>query len=359
MFALARKSVEHESPGDEGIIRCQIFSGNELEGADGKLLALIGKGKRILSLGSVNEPLGRALEAQGCEIVPICPADDGLNGINAVSVVDLNRFEETDCARFDVVLAAGSLEQLHDPLAVLKAVKRFLRQDGCLVAVVPNVAHGNVRVALLSGQFPYSNVRAYQEAPLHFFTYESMVDLLEEAEFAIGALERHEEDVNVADGMAANTSPELLDSVLQAPESRTAQFLVAAYPLPGRGLGWLQKQMHHLAAKCAAAKQDVDEAREDFEAVNSHLRMLLEQQDAFLRREKELRAQLVSVHDLLMRRDAEIQQLHTMLNSFASVINLLRRSIIGRAYRFGRRVLKGLVKGSEGAGAGKVPSGGR
>ncbi len=339
MLALARKSAEQESPDHEGIVRCQILLGNDLDSANAKLVSLVGEAKRVLCLGTVNPSLGRALQAQGCEVVSTHEAGEGSDR-TGVNLGGSGLPGEVDVAGFDVVLAPGSLEHLRDPLAVLKAVKKTLRQEGYLVAAVPNVAHGNVRLALLGGQFPYSNVRAYQEAPLRFFTHDSLVSLLEEAEFAIGVVERQEEEVSVPEGLAGTTPAELLESVLQAPEARTTQFIVVAYPLPWRGLGWLQKQLHTLAEQCAAAKRDADEAREDLEAVNAHLRMLLEQQDGFLRREKDLRAQVVSVHEQLMRRDEELRQVVVHRVTLLSMRERLRHTLLGRAYRFARRLLK-------------------
>ena len=183
------------------------------------------------------------------------------------------------------------MEQLRDPLTVLKAVKKYLRPDGYLVASVPNVAHGNVRLALLGGQFPYADVRAYQETPLRFFTYDSMVNLFEEADFALGVVERQEEDVRLADDVADTASSDLLECVTQAPEARTTHFLTVAYPLPASGLGWLQNRLRTLTAQHnMTAKTEADELRQDLEAVNNHLGMLVEQQEASIRREKELRA---------------------------------------------------------------------
>ena len=63
--------------------------------------------------------------------------------------------------------------------------------------------------------------------------------------------------------------------------------------------------MRTLTAQHNSAKTEADELRQDLEAVNNHLGMLVEQQEASIRREKELRAQVVAVHDQLMRRDEE------------------------------------------------------
>jgi hypothetical protein len=48
--------------------------------------------------------------------------------------------------------------------------------------------------------------------------------------------------------------------------------------------------------------------RQDFEAVNNHLRMLVEQQEASVRHEKELRSRVVAAHDELLRRDEDYRK---------------------------------------------------
>ncbi len=308
MLSLARKSVERESPVPEGIVRCRILPGDDSESVNTKLLALVGEAKRVLAMGCASAALRQALQAQGCEVVSVQEADDSTKASDSANLGELGLLGDADAASFDVVLAVGILEQLRDPLTVLKAAKKYLRREGFLVAAVPNVAHGNVRLALFGGRFPFGENGPFKEAPLRFFTYDSMVGLFEEAEFAIGAVERQEEDVSVPDDLADLASPDLLESVTLAPEARTAQFITVAYPLPWRGLGWLQTRLRCLAEQHTTARTEAEELRQDLEAVNSHLRMLVEQQEASLRRERDLRAQIVAVHDQLMRRDEDYRK---------------------------------------------------
>ncbi len=293
MLSLARKPAEQDET-----VHCRILPGDDSDSAKAKLLPLVGQSKRVLALGCLPTALHQALLEQGCE-VEIIPAttDDTLNGA-----------APAEPGSFDVVLVVGVLEHLHDPLAVLKAVKKYLRREGCVVAAVPNVAHGNVRLSLLGGRFPFGDAGTITEAPLRFFTYSSMVRLFEDAEFGIGTVERQEEDVCVPDGVADTMPAEVLDSVTQAPEARTAQFLTVAYPLPWRGLGWLQGRMRSLAEQHSAARSEAAALHQDLEAVNCHLRLLIEQQEAAVRREKEMRAQLLANHEQMTRRDEEYRQ---------------------------------------------------
>ena len=364
MLSLARKSVERQPSVPEGIVQCRIIPGDDSDSANAKLLSLVGDSKRVLALGCANASLRQGLHEQGCEVVSVQETDQSTKTSDTASVGELALLGDVDADSFDVILAVGILEQLRDPLAVLKAAKKYLRREGYFIAAVPNVAHGNVRLALLGGRFPFGDVGAFKEAPLRFFTYDSMVSLFEEAEFAIGIVERQEEDISIPEDLANAISPDLLESVTQAPEARTAQFITVAYPLPWRGLGWLQTRLRSLAEQHTTAKIEAEELRQDLEAVNSHLRMLVEQQEASLRRERDLRVQIVAVHDQLMLRDEEyrkstedlqdrLKEAHEQLEQREQVIHQLvtdrealearmeriRNSLPGRAFKLARRLM--------------------
>src|SRR5690242_10330690 len=72
--------------------------------------------------------------------------------------------------RFDVLLFADVLEHMRDPAAVLARTRPFLRDDGLVVASLPNVAHISVRLSLLAGQFRYRRWGLLDETHLRFFT---------------------------------------------------------------------------------------------------------------------------------------------------------------------------------------------
>src|SRR5207245_7875193 len=110
-----------------------------------QIVQLAGEGKRVLVLGNADNSLLRPLREQGCDVVSTRPAavgappaDDGRVLVTGLDGPDPARElgEET----FDVIVAANVLEYLRDPLAVLKSLKKHLRQESYVVALVPNVA---------------------------------------------------------------------------------------------------------------------------------------------------------------------------------------------------------------------------
>jgi SAM-dependent methyltransferase len=263
-----------------------------------KVLALVGESKRVLTLGG-DSALLEGLREQSCDTVTI-PA--GL-GTGAGSLDESALHERMSKDAIDIVVAVNVLEHLHNPLAVLESVKKCLRPEGQLIVAVPNVAHVNVRLSLLDGRFPFGAKRAFSDAPLRFFTHESLIELLETAQFALGVLERIEEDICVSDGTSSTASAELVTAVSQAPEARTSHFIALAHPLPRPDLSWLQSRFRILSEQHSAAKQELEGLRQDFDAVNDHVRLLIELQQAANGREKELHARIESLHEEMMLRD--------------------------------------------------------
>lgn len=82
------------------------------------------------------------------------------------------------------------LEHLKDPLAALRRSVRTLRADGYIVASIPNVAHGDVRIALLNGTFPYTDVGLLDRTHLQLFTLASVRQLFADACLRVDELRR-------------------------------------------------------------------------------------------------------------------------------------------------------------------------
>src|SRR5262249_20965582 len=155
--------------------------------------------KRVLELGCATGYMSSVLRDQGCQVVAIEidpeMAERARGYCERVIVGDLDAIDlsrELGDDRFDVVVAADVLEHLNDPSRVLSPLKPFLRPDGYLVASLPNIAHGSVRLSLLAGQFVYGQRGLLDRSHLRFFTRGSLEDLFEDAGFVIGSIDRQE-----------------------------------------------------------------------------------------------------------------------------------------------------------------------
>jgi O-antigen biosynthesis protein len=82
---------------------------------------------------------------------------------------------------FDVVLLGDVLEHLRDPLASLRQAVRKMKPTGYVVTSLPNVAHGDVRIALLQGRFRYADTGLLDRTHMRFFTLETIRELMNQA----------------------------------------------------------------------------------------------------------------------------------------------------------------------------------
>src|SRR5437588_3921214 len=86
---------------------------------------------------------------------------------------------------FDVAVFGDVLEHMSDPLAALRRVRQWLKPDGYVVASLPNIAHGAVRLALLAGRFEYPPEGLLDETHLRFFTHDTIKELFHQAGFVV------------------------------------------------------------------------------------------------------------------------------------------------------------------------------
>jgi hypothetical protein len=99
-----------------------------------------------------------------------------------------------------------------------------------VVASIPNIAHGSVRLALLQGRFRYRDLGLLDDTHLRFFTRESVQRMFDDAGFVIAELERTMRglfDTEVEVDQNAVTE-EVMRLVRQDPEALTYQFVLLA-----------------------------------------------------------------------------------------------------------------------------------
>ncbi len=121
-----------------------------------KLLDLVGPAERVLDVGCATGYMAEQLTARGSEVVGVeldpRAAQLAEAHCSRVIVLDMD-VDALDAAlgdaRFDVVLLGDVLEHLRRPADVLRQAVSLLVEGGAIVASVPNVAHGSLRLALL------------------------------------------------------------------------------------------------------------------------------------------------------------------------------------------------------------------
>ena len=200
--------------------------------------ALVGNDRRVLELGPAAGHFTKVLVDNGCRVVAVeideTAADIVASLAERVVVGDLSDPEVVAAAiddeGFDVVVAGDVLEHLPDPLRVLRACCAGLKPGGSVVLSLPNIAHADVKLQLLRGRFPYRDTGLLDRTHLHFFTLESIEELVRDAGLQLTDLQRVTMPVFATEQAVdpSEVSPAVLEAVLADPESETYQFVVAA-----------------------------------------------------------------------------------------------------------------------------------
>jgi 2-polyprenyl-3-methyl-5-hydroxy-6-metoxy-1,4-benzoquinol methylase len=204
---------------------------------------MVGTGKTVLDAGCGPGNLAAVLQRRGCEIMGVDNDPAALRAAErycvATGLIDLNVTPLTDVVgdrRFDAVVFADVLQHLAEPGHVLAAARAVLAPGGFVVASIPNVAHGAVRLALLRGHFEYQRLGILDQDHMRFFTLDSIERLFEENGYVIGGTLRTTAPVFEQSDLVPLVSREdydaaVVDEVLGDSEADTLQFVVRGYPL--------------------------------------------------------------------------------------------------------------------------------
>lgn len=140
---------------------------------------LIPKQTRVLDLGCGNGELMQLLAAKGCtgtgvEIDPEAINTALASGIDVIELDVNTQLSEFSAASYDVVVLAGTLQNLEKPMDVLAEIARIGRQ---LVVSMPNFVHWRNRLRLLGGRMPVSHSLPFQWYDTPNIHYTSLKDL--------------------------------------------------------------------------------------------------------------------------------------------------------------------------------------
>ena len=294
------------------------------------MVELVGGTKRVLDVGCATGYLARALGERGCTVSGVEydeeAAEEARPHLERLVVGDLETMDLAEAFgddRFDVIVFGDVLEHLRDPLRVLRSARGLLADRGSVVASIPNISHGSVRLALMAGRFDYQPLGLLDSTHVRFFTRASIEKLFREADLVPVDVRRttagfFDTPVPVSEG---EFPPEVVDAVLADPESSTYQFVLKAVP-------------DDADAAVARLRADSDELRERMQDLEGELRAakaaLLE---AVARAEDgEKRAA-----DLEARLTATVEELGRVRGEGAAVHAELERVLATRTMRWSKQ----------------------
>lgn len=106
-----------------------------------------------------------------------------------VADVQVKNIEEQGLAfapqTFDYIIFGDVLEHLRDPLETLRYCRGFLKEEGRILASIPNLMHISVMEDLLRGNFTYTETGLLDKTHIHFFTYNEIAKIFETGGYAV------------------------------------------------------------------------------------------------------------------------------------------------------------------------------
>ncbi|MCW2601893.1 MAG: methyltransferase protein [Pseudonocardiales bacterium] len=285
------------------------------------IVEMVGSNKHVLDVGCDTGYLGETLIALGCrvsgvEINPVTAAEAATK-LERVVVGDLESLDlvaELGERQFDVVVFGDVLEHLRDPLALLRQARRLLAPGGSVLVSTPNVAHGDVRLALLMGKFQYTRLGILDETHTRFFTTESLMQFAEDAGMDVVELRRTHAPLFGTEQAQdpADFPPDLIDALREDIEATTYQFVARFVPQDAQTQATaIARELDLVREELAALRRKVDsggasvhggancvQAQADLEAHRATVESLRAQLDRALEAQREAQAQAHQARDL-------------------------------------------------------------
>ncbi|MEW8626793.1 MAG: glycosyltransferase [Candidatus Thiodiazotropha sp.] len=208
-----------------------------------QLVKRIPKGSRVLELGCATGYMSEYLRQElGCHVVGVeydrSMAQKAKQHCDQVIVGDVqkdNWLKSLGDEPFDIITCADILEHLRDPISVLKKLPKYLKQNGRLLASLPNGAHAALRLELLEGRFTYEDTGLLDRTHLHLFTYNSLRELFVRSGFRVDELSYTFHDMADSEierrltNLGLSASDKAL-AMFHTPEAAAFQFIVTAHP---------------------------------------------------------------------------------------------------------------------------------
>jgi 2-polyprenyl-3-methyl-5-hydroxy-6-metoxy-1,4-benzoquinol methylase len=296
------------------------------------IVEFAGHDRSVLDIGCARGYVAEALVQRGCRVIGIeidpeaaKQAEEYCERVIVGNIESLTLDEELGEESFEVIILGDVLEHLKEPLETLRRLKPFLHPEGYIVASLPNIAHGSVRLALMQGKFQYRPLGLLDDTHLRFFTRESVEQLFNEAGYMIGELERTTAGIfqtEVEVDREAVTE-EVLEMIQNDPESETYQFVLTAHPSGEAG------RFAGLSNRVRLLSEELDRRDRLIYELNRRLRNLEELERRLENRNRRLAEKQREVTELTQRLAKRNHELADSQNTIRKLSNQLEQALRG------------------------------
>ena len=305
------------------------------------LLQLVTSHSRVLVIGRETWPLSRSLSSAGCRVSVVETRQDMPAGSATFSDRVIIGDPETldlaatlGAAQFDSILAVRLLEHVQNPVRMLKTLRRHLSADGAVVAAVPNIMHGRIRLEFVSGRSPAELLAPDTTSPpSHWYDGPALQRLFERASFGITRLERQTEafDATAAPLDGSPLPPQLVDGLMQDADATTRTFVVVAHPLPLTGRVLLDMRVRDLAQAHERVLQQMQQLLDRGAALDARYAELKQAADGAIRKMDRMQPSLAAAYQHLTSERVKLEAIGRDVKEFRYEQLILRlRGVVER-----------------------------
>ncbi|MDD5448668.1 MAG: methyltransferase domain-containing protein [Actinomycetota bacterium] len=304
-----------------------------------KEIELIGYGKRVLDFGCATGNVAKVLKERGCYVVGIeidpAMAEEAAKVCDRVIVCDLDTVDlvaEVGEEKFDVCLFGDVIEHLKYPSRLLAQARDVLESGGYIVVSVPNIAHASVRLMLLEGRFDYADMGILDDTHLHFFTRQSISDLLESCGYLVETVDFTEQEVpeyrvrEALDPLGISNFEEVVKSFAHW-EAKAFQYVLKAFPASE------EDQVKRLSEEKIRAERENKLLMEKLAESESRIGELKSQIESHVAELKLAKARIAELEEALKSKSRQIESMSKELQEASDYARKLEAKIAEKDVR--------------------------
>ena len=203
----------------------------------GKIIRMMKPGSYVLEFGCAEGRMTQYMkEKMNCKVYVVEINEEAFQKAKEYAedgiCCDANMLEWKDAFDgifFDYILFADVLENLQKPELVLNCAVSLLKNNGMVIASIPNIGHGDVICSLLCNRFHYTSVGLLDNTHIHFWGRTDFYEMAESTGLSVVKEDAVVEKVNSTEQAVFGRSlPDTMrKQIAQFPYSSIYQFVFA------------------------------------------------------------------------------------------------------------------------------------